>query len=77
LPGAATTALDGDKKRRQDEKDMSGPRLRFESSTPRERQVMNVITAGPMNMQTAAEAGVSETMMKIHRGSTTRMAVDR
>jgi hypothetical protein len=38
---------------------------------------MNFATARGMNMQTAAEAGVSETMMKIHRGSTTRMAVDR
>jgi FixJ family two-component response regulator len=38
--------------------------------TPREREVMAFVTAGLMNKQIAAEMGVSEITVKIHRGHT-------
>src|SRR4030088_2772647 len=50
---AVTRALDQDRKRRDGEK--AGSRLRqlFESLTPREREVMTLVTSGLMNKQTA------------------------
>ncbi len=40
--------------------------------TPREREVMSFVTAGLMNKQVAAELGVSEITVKIHRGQAMR-----
>ena len=37
--------------------------------TPREQQVIGFVTAGLMNKQIAAELGVSEITVKVHRGS--------
>jgi FixJ family two-component response regulator len=69
LLDAVTAALDRDRKRRQHEKDASDLRTRFESLTPREQQVMSLVTAGLMNKQAAAEVGLSEVTVKIHRGN--------
>ena len=44
-------------------------RAHFESLTPREQQVIGFVTAGLMNKQIAAELGVSEITVKVHRGS--------
>lgn len=40
----------------------------FDSLTPREREVMALVTSGLMNKQVAAEVGLSEITVKIHRG---------
>jgi len=40
----------------------------FESLTTREREVMTLVTAGLMNKQVAAQLGLSEITVKIHRG---------
>ena len=40
--------------------------------TPREQEVMALVTAGLMNKQIAAEIGVSEITVKIHRGHVMR-----
>ena len=45
---------------------------RFETLTPREREVMVHVTAGLMNKQVAAQLGVSEITVKIHRGQAMR-----
>lgn len=43
-------------------------RVRHESLTPRERQVMSLVVAGKLNKQIAAELGTGEQTIKIHRG---------
>jgi FixJ family two-component response regulator len=65
---AIAMAIERDRKRRQDEKLTSGVRARFEALTPREREVMALVTAGMMNKQVAAELRLSEITVKIHRG---------
>jgi FixJ family two-component response regulator len=65
---AVTRALERDRKRRDNDKAVLDLRLLFESLTPREREVIALVTAGLMNKQIAAELGVSEITVKIHRG---------
>jgi len=36
--------------------------------TPRESQIMRMVVAGLLNKQIAAEIGISEITVKIHRG---------
>jgi FixJ family two-component response regulator len=69
---AVTRAIERDRKRRDDEKAVLDLRLQFESLTPREREVIALVTAGLMNKQIAAELGVSEITVKIHRGHVMR-----
>jgi len=40
---------------------------RFETLTDRERKVMTFVIAGLLNKQTAAQMGVSEVTVKVHR----------
>jgi FixJ family two-component response regulator len=47
-------------------------KTRFESLTPREQEVMGLVTAGLMNKQMAARLGVSEITVKIHRSNVMR-----
>jgi FixJ family two-component response regulator len=65
---AVALAIDRDRKRREGEKTLSELQGRFESLTPREREVIGLVTAGMMNKQIAGEMGVSEITVKIHRG---------
>jgi FixJ family two-component response regulator len=64
---AVTRALAVDRKRRADEKTVSSLRLLYESLTPRERDVLALVTAGKMNKLIAEELGVSEITVKVHR----------
>jgi FixJ family two-component response regulator len=43
-------------------------RARHDSLTPREKEVMNLVVAGLLNKQIAAELGASELTIKTHRG---------
>jgi FixJ family two-component response regulator len=65
---AVTKALERDRAGRQAEKAVSDLRLMFESLTPREREVLALVTAGLMNKQIAGKLDVSEITVKIHRG---------
>jgi FixJ family two-component response regulator len=65
---AVMRALEGDRKRRESEGAMSDLRARFEALTPREREVMTLVTSGLMNKQIAAETELAEITVKIHRG---------
>ncbi len=67
---AVATAIERDRKRRENEKAASDLRTLFETLTAREREVMTFVTAGLMNKQIAGEMGVSEITVKIHRGHT-------
>ena len=42
---------------------------RYSSLTPREREVLPLVVAGLLNKQAAAELGISEITLQIHRGS--------
>jgi FixJ family two-component response regulator len=44
----------------------------FESLTPREREVMKLVVSGLLNKQIAAEVGVTEATVKLHRGQVMR-----
>jgi FixJ family two-component response regulator len=53
---------------RQHEEQRLGLRLRYESLTPRERQVFALVVRGLLNKQIAGELGTAEKTVKIHRG---------
>jgi FixJ family two-component response regulator len=69
---AITSALARDRQRRETDKAVSDLRVLFDSLTPREQEVIGLVTAGLMNKQIAAELGVSEITVKIHRGHAMR-----
>jgi FixJ family two-component response regulator len=62
-------ALERDRIRRAQDKAVHEVRAHFDALTPREQEVITFVTAGLMNKQIAAELGVSEITVKVHRGS--------
>lgn len=52
----------------ENERAQASLRARFESLTPRERDVMALVVSGRLNKQIAFELGVSEITVKVHRG---------
>jgi FixJ family two-component response regulator len=72
LLDAVQVALERDKTRHEGERMQSGLRARFETLTPREQEVMACVTGGLMNKQIAAEIGITENTVKVHRGNVTR-----
>jgi FixJ family two-component response regulator len=69
---AVTRALERDLKHRREEQSNLDNQARFESLTPRERQIMSLVTAGLMNKEVAFRIGISEMTVKIHRGHVMR-----
>ena len=74
---AVVTAIERDRERRKHEKEVSGLRALFDSLSPREREIMALVTTGLMNKQVAAEVGLSEITVKIHRGNVMRKMAAR
>jgi FixJ family two-component response regulator len=65
---AVAAALQRDRKTREAADSSAALHAAYELLTAREREVMALVTAGLMNKQAAAELGLSEITVKIHRG---------
>ena len=72
LLDAVWVGIDRDRVRRESDSSTSKLRTSFESLTAREQQVIALVTSGLMNKQIAAEIGVSEITVKVHRGNVMR-----
>jgi FixJ family two-component response regulator len=69
---AVSRAFAIDRERRIAESDRADLVSRYEGLSPRERQVMALVTGGKMNKQVAGELGLSEITVKVHRGTLMR-----
>lgn len=69
---AVAAALEKDRTRRAENGKLDGLRAAYASLSPRERQVMALVTAGKMNKQVAGDLSLSEITVKIHRGAAMR-----
>jgi FixJ family two-component response regulator len=65
---AVMTAIERDRKRREAGKIVANLQTHFETLTPREREILALVSSGLMNKQIAAELGLAEITVKIHRG---------
>src|SRR5262245_35150345 len=72
LLDAVQVALERARASHASEKAVTELRAKFETLTPREKEVMAWVTGGLLNKQVAAEIGVTEITVKVHRGHVTR-----
>jgi FixJ family two-component response regulator len=61
-----------DRARRENEKALATLRARFESLSPRERDVMIHVAQGRLNKQIANDIGIAEPTVKVHRSNMMR-----
>jgi FixJ family two-component response regulator len=69
---AVMAAIERDRQRRAVDSDVSRLQQHFATLSPREQQVMLLVTSGKMNKQVAGDLGISEITVKIHRGAAMR-----
>jgi len=67
LLDAVRVALERDRTRREQEKEITELQQRFESLTLREREVISMVGAGKLNKQIADQLGTAENTVKVHR----------
>lgn len=72
LLAAVGEAVSRAEQRRSEADRENSVRTRYDSLTPREREVMGLVTAGLMNKQVAWQLSLSEITVKIHRGNMMR-----
>ena len=63
--------------RQEDDRTVSDLRKKFESLTAREKEVMALVVASRRNKQIAADLGISEITVKVHRGNVMRKMESR
>lgn len=69
---AVAAAIARDRKARTQATDSAELQSRYASLSPRERQVMTLVSAGQLNKQVAFTLNLSEVTVKIHRGAAMR-----
>jgi FixJ family two-component response regulator len=69
LMRAINAALAQNREARRKRADLAALQQRFSRLTPREREVLPLVVSGFLNKQAAAELGISEVTLQIHRGS--------
>ena len=72
LLDAIRSGLERDRDQRKRASVLAQLQARFDTLTPREREVMAHAVTGRLNKQIAAEIGISENRVKIHRGNIIR-----
>jgi FixJ family two-component response regulator len=65
---AVVKAIERDRERREADRIVTDLRSLFETLSVREREVLALVSSGLMNKQVAAELGLAEITVKIHRG---------
>ena len=69
LMRAVHAAIAQDREARRRRSKLTELRQRFSRLTPREREVLPLVVSGLLNKQAAAELGISEITLQIHRGN--------
>jgi FixJ family two-component response regulator len=69
---AVQLGLSRDRARRENEKTLVALRERFESLSPREREIMIQVARGRLSKQIAGDIGIAETTVKVHRSRAMR-----
>jgi FixJ family two-component response regulator len=72
LLDAIQLGLSRDRAWRDEDKALTALRERFNTLTVREREVMSLVVKGRLNKQIAADIGLSEVTVKVHRGQVMR-----
>lgn len=67
LLNAVRVALDQDRARREQEREVAQLWRRFNSLTSREREVVSMVVGGMLNKQIAAQLGTAESTVKVQR----------
>lgn len=68
LMRATHAALDADREARRKRHELAELRQRLATLTPRERELLPLIVSGLMNKQAAAELGIADLTVQVHRG---------
>jgi FixJ family two-component response regulator len=72
LLDAIAIGLARDRVSLNNERELSELLLLYDSLSPREREVMRFVVSGRLNKQIAADLGISEITVKVHRGKVMR-----